>query len=65
MATNKPVHPTGTFDNRVTMRREIWYNGKLEISHSKDFIDGEQLRNYTFGGVMHAWGHFPDLMVSR
>jgi hypothetical protein len=62
--STKPVHPTGTFDNRVSGRREIWYNGKLEVSHSKAFIDGEQLRGYSFV-PMHVWGHFPDLLITR
>jgi len=64
MAT-KPKHPTGTFDNCTSGRREVWYDGRLEISHSKDFIDSEQCRNYAFGMSVHPWGHFPDLAVSR
>lgn len=59
MAT-KLKGPNGTFDNTATMRREIWYAGKPEISHSKSFVDLEQDRGYVFA-KMHPWGHFPDL----
>lgn len=52
--------PNGTFDNTVTLRREIWRNGKLEISHSKDFVDSECSRSYSYS-MNQPWGHFPDL----
>jgi hypothetical protein len=57
---NRPKSPTGTFDNLTTFRREIWYDGKLELSHSKEFVDMEQGRGYSFIR-MHPWGHFKDL----
>lgn len=57
----QPKQPTGTFDNTVTESREYWYDGRLETTHSKTFVDSEQTRNYAYGRTVHPWGHFKDL----
>jgi hypothetical protein len=56
----KRKHPHGVFDNLATMRREIWYDGERQISHSKSFVDSEISRGYAHS-MVHPWGHFPDL----
>jgi hypothetical protein len=55
--------PHGTFDNLMTMRREHWYNGKLEQSISEAYITAELARPPSIAllGTLHPWGYFPDL----
>jgi len=57
--------PHGTFDNRVTMRRERWWNGELKFyAESHPTAGGHRVADYSglFGRYEQAepWGTFPD-----
>jgi hypothetical protein len=54
--------PHGTFDREINGRREIWFDGRIVQSWTKDFIDLYVAKHATaiVCGVK-PWGSFPEL----
>lgn len=48
---------TGTFDNRATMARELWENGRLLSWVSAHALASKSYLRYT----SKPWGGYPDL----
>lgn len=53
----KPPEVSGTFDNRATMRREFWADGRCKHSVSMQVIEA---RSQHYPVLVH-WGYYPDL----